>query len=78
MGRIAQSHKYDMKYTDIIEFIPKSDSPKGRVLIYAYNVLDYRPLKSKPNDIYLTVGKYTVSSSVPSILETKIMLNNVA
>ena len=83
LGRLAQSNKYGVKSTDTIEFIKKSEVPKGRDITYANFILDYRPLKSEPNRVRLTVGGDKLSydddagSPAASILETKIMLNSV-
>jgi len=69
LGRLAQSYKYDMKHTDTIESIPKSDEPEGRVLAYANIVLDYRLSKSEPNRIYLPLAGdiLSVSQQLPSL-----------
>ena len=83
LGRLAQSNKYGVKHTDTIDFIKKSEVPAGRDITYANFILDYRPLKSEPNRVRLTVGGDKLShdddagSPAASILETKIMLNSV-
>ena len=83
LGRLAQSNKYGVKSTDTIEFIPRSEVPNGRDVTYANFILDYRPLKSEPNRVRLTVGgdklSYDADAGSPaaSLLETKIMLNSI-
>ena len=83
LGRLAQSNVYGVKHTDTIEFIKRSEVPAGRDVTYANFILDYRPLKSEPNRVRLTVGGDKLSyhedagSPAASLLETKIMINSV-
>ena len=55
-GRLAQSNDKGVRHTDTIEFIHRREVPNGRDITYATFVLDYRPLKSEPHRIRITVG----------------------
>ena len=48
IGCLAQGNKHDVKSTDTIEFILKSEVPNGHDITYATFVCDYRPLKENP------------------------------
>ena len=56
LGRLAKGNTYGVKFTDTIEFILKSSIPNGRDITYANFILDYRPLKSEPWRVRVTVG----------------------
>lgn len=83
LGRLAKGNIHGVKYTETIEFIKKSEVPNNRDVTYANFILDYRPLKSEPWRVRLTVGGDKLSydedpgSPAASLLETKIMLNSV-
>eukprot|EP00957_Ditylum_brightwellii_P088767 6759880-Ditylum_brightwellii.AAC.1 len=55
LDQLAQG-KCGQKGTDTIKFIKKHEVPGGRRAIYAQIVVDYRPQKSDPNRVLLTVG----------------------
>ena len=68
--------------TDTIDFITKEEVPKGRDITYATFVVDYRPLKSEPQRVRITVGgeklSYNADAGAPAanMLETKILVNS--
>ena len=55
-GWLAQGNPNGVRSTDTIEFIFQHDVPKGSDVTYATNVLYYRPLKSEPYRVRITVG----------------------
>ena len=56
IGRLTKGLQNRVSYTDTMEFIKKSEVPKDKKVTYANFVLDYRPLKSEPLRVRLTVG----------------------
>jgi len=83
VGAFGTGNEYGVKSTDTIDFIPRSEIPSGQSVTYASFVLDYRPLKSEPYRIRITVGgdklEYFLHADSPAanMLETKILLNSV-
>ena len=81
-GRLAQGNDYGTQATDTIKFIHKFEVPDGRDVTCATHVLDYRPLKSEPYRIRITVGgdrlTYPGDSGSPAanLVETKLLLNS--
>ena len=81
-GRLAQGNDKGVVSTDTIDFITKEEVPKGRDITYATFVVDYRPLKSEPQRVRITVGgdklSYNADAGAPAanMLETKIMVNS--
>ena len=81
-GRLAQGNHAGVNYTDTIDFIRRNDIPSGRKITYATFVLDYRPLKSEPHRIRITVGgdrltyPFDTGSPAANLLETKLLLNS--
>ena len=81
-GRLAQGNHAGVHYTDTIDFIRRSAIPSGRDITYATFVLDYRPLKSEPHRIRITVGgdrltyPFDAGSPAANLLETKLLLNS--
>ena len=65
--------------TDTIDFIHKGEIPHNRDITYATFVLDYRPLKTEPHRVRITVGgdrlTYNADAGAPAanMLETKIL-----
>ena len=55
MGLIITRKRTWVSYTDTINFIPKHEVPNGKDVTYATYVLDYRPLKSEPYRVKITV-----------------------
>ena len=82
-GRLAQGNDLGVRSTDTVEFIPRHQVPLGRNITYATFVLDYRPLKSKPYRVRITVGgdrlSYPHDSGSPAanMVETKLLINSV-
>ena len=82
LGRLAQGVQ-NTEDNDVIDFIYKSDVPTHKKVIYANMVCDFRPLKSEPYRVRLTVGgdrlDYDRDDASPgaSLLETKLLLNSV-
>ena len=82
LGRLAQG-VCNTKGNDVIDFIYKSDVPAHKKVTYANMVCDFRPLKSEPHRVSLTVGgdrlDYDKDAASPaaSLLETKLLLNSV-
>ena len=74
-----------VKGTDTIFFIPKEDLPAAiwKDVTYGHVVVNYRPKKSDPNRVSLTVGgdriKYPVDCGTPTadMLILKLLLNSV-
>ena len=82
-GRLAQGNDAGVRHTDTIDFIKKSEVPKGRDVTYASFVYDHRPLKSEPWRVRLVVGgdklryEHDAGSPAAGLLETKILINSV-
>ena len=82
-GRLARGNKYGIKFTNTIDFIPKSEVPPDRAVTYANFVCNYRPLKSEMYRVRVVVGgdrlPYDDDAASPaaSLIETKILLNSV-
>ena len=82
-GRLAQGNDFGVEYNDVIDFIIQQEVPKDRDVTYAKYILEYRPLKSQPHRIRITVGGDKLSypddagSPATNLLETKILLNSV-
>ena len=55
LGRLAQGVEDRVIGADTINFIPKSQVPHNKKVTYANFVCDYRPLKSEPHRVRLTV-----------------------
>ena len=55
LARIAQGLG-DIKGNDVVDYILKSEVPADRIVTYANFICDYRPLKSDPHRVRLTVG----------------------
>lgn len=55
LGRLAQGICH-IQGNDVIDFINKSEIPSNKKVTYANMVCDFRPLKSKPYRVCLTVG----------------------
>ena len=53
---LAQGKNFGVKFTNTIDFIPRSEIPQGRGIMYDNFVCDYRPLKSEPCQICLVLG----------------------
>ena len=81
-GRLAQGNDNNVMGTDTIEFIHQHEVPAQQDIAYATFVLDYRPLKSEPYRIRITVGgdrlTYNADAGSPAanMLETKILINS--
>jgi hypothetical protein len=81
-GRLAQGIDDRVVATDTIDFIHKSAVPAHKIVTYGNCVCDYRPLKSEPYRVRLTVGgdklPYDDDSGSPaaSLLETKLIINS--
>ena len=56
IGRLAQGIPGRVEGTDTIDFIHKHAVPHDRTVTYASFVLDYKPLKSEPHRVRVTVG----------------------
>ena len=82
-GQLAQGNDNEVVATDTIDFITQQEVPRGRDVTYATFVLDYRPLKTEPHQVRITVGgdrlTYAADAGSPAanMLETKILINNV-
>ena len=81
-GRLAKGNGRVIS-TDTIEFIRRCEVPIGKKVTYANFICDYRPLKSEPYRVRLTVGgdileySHDAGSPATSLLETKILANSV-
>ena len=79
---MAQGNNASVLATDTIEFIHQHAVPKNQDVTYATFVLDYRPLKSKPHWVRITVGgdrlTYNADAGSPTanLIETKILVNS--
>ena len=82
IGRLAQGVGNRVAGTDTIEFIRKNEVPANKKVTYANFICDYRPLKTEPHRVRLTVGgdkldcPYDAGSPAASIVETKLILNS--
>jgi hypothetical protein len=82
LGRLAQGIHGRVVATDTIDFIQRSEVPTGKKVTYGNCICDYRPLKSEPYRVRLTVGgdklPYDDDAGSPaaSLLETKLLLNS--
>jgi hypothetical protein len=81
-GHLAQGIDDRVVATDTIDFIHKSDVPSTKIVTYGNCSCDYRPLKSEPYRVCLTVGgdklPYDADSGSPtaSLLETQLVINS--
>ena len=81
LGRLAQGIG-NLKGNDAMDFISIKEVPRDRKITYANMVCDYRPLKSDPYRVRLTVGgdrlQYDDDASSPAatLIETKLILNS--
>lgn len=72
-----------IKGNKVIEFIHKFAVPSNKKVTHANMVCNFRPLKSEPYMVWLTVGGnrlyYDMDAASPeaSLLETKILVNSV-
>ena len=79
---MAQGISDGVSGTDTIDFIRKSEVPANKKVTYANFICDYRPLKTEPHRVRLTVGgdklycPYDGGSPAASLLETKLILNS--
>ena len=82
-GRLAQGNDSGVQFNDVIDFISQQEVPRDRDVTYATYVLDYRPLKTQPHRVRITVGgdrlSYPDDAGAPAtnLLETKVLLNSV-
>ena len=82
LGRLAQGVR-DVPGNDVIDFINMNEVPTDKKVTYANMVCDYRPLKTDPYRVRLTVGgdrlDYLDDAASPAatLLETKLLLNSV-
>ena len=82
-GRLAQGIGDRVISNDTLDFICKSEVPANKKVTYGNFVCDYRPLKSEPYRVRLTVGgdrlEYESDAGSPaaSLVETKLTLNSV-
>ena len=76
-GRLDQGNIHGVSSTDIIYFIYQHEVPQGRDVTYITYVFDYRPLKSEPYRVQITVGgkrltyEEDAGSPAANLLETK-------
>ena len=81
-GRLSQGNKAGIQGTDTINFIHRTAVPKGRDVTYATFVLDYRPLKTEPHQVRITVGgdqlyyPHDSGSPAANMVETKLLVNS--
>jgi hypothetical protein len=82
LGRLAQGINNRVVATDTIDFIHRSEVPTDKKVTYGNFICDYRPLKSEPNRVRLTVGgdklPYDDDAGSPaaSLLESKLIINS--
>ena len=82
LGRLSQGIDGRVVATNTIDFITKTDVPYDKKVTYGNFICDFRPLKSEPYRVRLTVGgdklPYTDDAGSPaaSLLETKLILNS--
>ena len=83
LGRLAQGFEDRVQGTNTIFFVQKHEIPKDRKISYANFVCNYRPLKSEPYRVRLTVGgdklEYPDETASPaaSLIESKLIANSV-
>ena len=81
-GRLAQGYDKGVLATNTIDFVTQQDVPRGQDITYATFVIDYRPLKSEPYRICITVGgdrlTYADDAGSPAanMIETKVLVNS--
>ena len=81
LGRLAQGYSH-IKGNDVLDFIPKSMVPHGKIVTYARMVCDIRPFKEEKFRVRLTVGGDRLyypddaASPAASLLETKLLINS--
>jgi hypothetical protein len=56
IGRLAQGVGNRVAGTDTIDFIQKNEVPANKKVAYANFICDYRPLKTEPHRVCLTIG----------------------
>ena len=61
LGRLSQGFANRVKAQDAMDFIHKYEVPAHKVVTYANFVCDYRPLKSEPFRVQMTVGEGKLS-----------------
>jgi hypothetical protein len=82
-GRLFQGHKGVVKGTDTCFFIEHKAIPKGRVPTYVKFVCAYKPHKSNPHRVRMTIGgdriEYPgeVATKTADLTVTKAILNSV-
>ena len=80
--RLADGKLNRVKGTKTIEFISAAQVPSGRKVTYGNFVCDYRPLKTEPNRVRLTVGgdkldyPFDASSPASNLIDAKLLLNS--
>jgi hypothetical protein len=81
--RLAQGfNRNTVLGTDTIDFIHQHEVPPDKKVTYGNFICDYRPLKTEPYRVHLTVGgdklpyENDAGSSAASLLETKLMINS--
>lgn len=83
LGRLAQGFDNRVDGTNTIYFIHRHEVPTDRKVSYSNFVCDYRPLKSEPYRVRMTVGgdklDYPDETASPaaSLIETKLIANSV-
>ena len=83
LGRLSQGFHNRVKAQDAMDFIHKHEVPTHKVVTYANFVCDYRPLKSEPFRVRMTVGGDKLSydddtgSPTASLIEAKLLANSV-
>ena len=83
IGHLAKGVAGCVAATETIEFIQKHEVPCVKKVTYANMVCDYQPLKMKPMQICLTVGRDRLpdandaGSPAATLLEAKLMLNSI-
>ena len=83
LGRLAQGFDNRVTGTNTIYFIHRHEVPSDRKISYANFVCDYRPLKSEPYRVRMTVGgdrlDYPDETASPaaSLIESKMIFNSV-
>ena len=73
LGRLAQGYG-DAQGTDTVHFMTVDEIrriPPDRVVTYARIVVDYRPQKSDPNRVRITVGGNLLKDDYPGELTTR-------
>ena len=81
-GRLAQGNNNKVMATNTIDFIHKDKFLQNQDITYATFVLDYRPLKTEPHRVRITVDgdklTYNADAGAPAanMLETKILVNS--